>query len=141
MNLASEVSVRLRKDSAMSAMQERIRALLVYDCAEPMESLQRALEEQSIETQRAKSCREANQILCGQQPPHVVLVAPRLPDGSWLEIVLAATRAPAPVNVIVVSEVVDIGFYLEAIQVGAFDFIVPPLSGARIFPPCGLCRR
>jgi FixJ family two-component response regulator len=41
-----------------------------------------------------------------------------------------ATRAPAPVNVIVVSEVVDIAFYLEAIQVGAFDFIVPPLSGA-----------
>jgi FixJ family two-component response regulator len=39
-----------------------------------------------------------------------------------------AARAPAPVNVIVVSEVVDIALYLEVIQLGAFDFIVPPMS-------------
>jgi DNA-binding NtrC family response regulator len=94
-----------------------------------MGTLKRALEEQWVETHSAKSCHEANLILSGQQPPHLVLVAPRLPDGSWQDIVFMATTAPAPVNVIVVSEVVDIAFYLEAIHVGAFDFIVPPLSG------------
>jgi len=39
-----------------------------------------------------------------------------------------AASAPAAVNVIVVSEVVDIALYLEVIQRGAFDFIVPPMS-------------
>ena len=111
-------------------MQERIRALLVHDRPEPMGSLRRALESQSIETQSVRTCQDANQTLWGRQPPHLVLAAARLPDGSWEDLVLMAARAPAPVNVIVVSEVVDIALYLEVIQRGAFDFIVPPMSSA-----------
>ena len=109
-------------------MQERIRALLVHDRPEPMGSLRRALESQSIETQSVRTCHEASQALWGRQPPHLVLADTRLPDGSWEVIVNLAARAPAPVNVIVVSEVVDIALYLEVIQRGAFDFIVPPMS-------------
>ena len=109
-------------------MQERITALLVHHRPEPMGSLRRALESQSIETQSVRTCREAHQTLWGRQPPHLVLADARLPDGSWENVVLLAAGAPAPVNVIVVSEVVDIAFYLEAIQRGAFDFIVPPMS-------------
>ena len=109
-------------------MQERITVLLVHDRLEPMGSLRRALESQSIETQSVRTCREAHQTLWGRQPPHLVLADARLPDGSWENVVLLAAGAPAPVNVIVVSEVVDIAFYLEAIQRGAFDFIVPPMS-------------
>ena len=111
-------------------MQERIRALLVHDRPEPMGSLRRALERQSIETQSVSTCQEANQILWAYRPPHLVLAAARLPDGSWEDVVLLAAAAPAPVNVIVVSEVVDITFYLEVIQRGAFDFIVPPMPFA-----------
>jgi DNA-binding NtrC family response regulator len=109
-------------------MQERITALLVHDCPEPMGFVKRALECQFIETQSVRTCREAHQTLWGSQPPHLVLADARLPDGSWEDVVLLAAQAPAPVNVIVVSEVVDIPFYLEAIQRGAFDFIVPPMS-------------
>jgi DNA-binding NtrC family response regulator len=109
-------------------MQEKITALLVHDRLEPMGSLRRALESQSIETQSVRSCREASQSLWGRQPPHLVLTDARLPDGSWEVIVNLAARAPAPVNVIVVSEVVDIALYLEVIQRGAFDFVVPPMS-------------
>jgi two-component system response regulator PilR (NtrC family) len=109
-------------------MQERITALLVHDRPEPMGHIRRALEGQSIDTQSVRTCQEAHQTLCGRQPPHLVLADPRLPDGSWEDVVLLAARAPTPVNVIVVSEVVDIAFYLEAIQRGAFDFIVPPMS-------------
>jgi DNA-binding NtrC family response regulator len=109
-------------------MQERIRALLVHDRPEPMGSLRHALGNQSIETQSVRTCHEANQALWGCQPPHLVLVDTRLPDGSWEVVVNLAARAPAPVNVIVVSEVVDIALYLEVIQRGAFDFIVPPMS-------------
>jgi DNA-binding NtrC family response regulator len=109
-------------------MQERITVLLVHDRLEPMGSLRRALESQSIETQSVRTCHEASQALWGCQPPHLVLADTRLPDGSWEVVVNLAARAPAPVNVIVVSEVVDIALYLEVIQRGAFDFIVPPMS-------------
>ena len=109
-------------------MQQRITALLVHDRPEPMGSLRRALESQSIETQSVRTCHEASQALWGCQPPHLVLVDTRLPDGSWEVVVNQAARAPAPVNVIVVSAVVDIALYLEVIQRGAFDFVVPPMS-------------
>jgi len=109
-------------------MPQRITALLVHDRPEPMGSVGRALECQSIETQSVRTCHEAYQALCGRQPPHLVLTAARLTDGSWEDVVLLAAKAPEPANVIVVSEVVDIAFYLDAIQRGAFDFIVPPMS-------------
>jgi DNA-binding NtrC family response regulator len=109
-------------------MQERITALLVHDRPEPMGFIRRALECQFIDTQSVRTCHEAHQTLWGRQPPHLVLADARLSDGSWEDVVLLAAQAPAPVNVIVVSEVVDIAFYLEAIQRGAFDFIVPPMS-------------
>jgi DNA-binding NtrC family response regulator len=109
-------------------MQEKITALLVHDRPEPMGFIRRALECQFIDTQSVRTCHEAHQTLWGSQPPHLVLADARLPDGSWEDVVLLAARAPAPVNVIVVAEVVDMAFYLEAIQRGAFDFIVPPMS-------------
>jgi len=109
-------------------MQEMIRALLIHDRLEPMGSLRRALESQCIETQSVRNCHEASRALWGRQPPHLALTDTRLPDGSWEVVVNLAARAPAPVNVIVVSEVVDIALYLDVIQRGAFDFIVPPMS-------------
>jgi two-component system response regulator PilR (NtrC family) len=108
-------------------MKERITALLVHDSPEPMGFIRRALEDQFIETQSVRTCREVHQTLWGSEPPHLVLTEARLPDGSWEDVVLFAAEAPAPVNVIVVSEAVDMAFYLEAIQRGAFDFIVPPM--------------
>jgi len=108
-------------------MQENIVALLVHDCAEPMEFVRRALEREFIETQSVKTCGEVAAILWGSRPPHLVFADPCLADGSWEDVIVLTEQAPVPANVIVVSEVVDIALYLEAIQRGAFDFIVPPL--------------
>jgi len=108
-------------------MQKKITALLVHDRPEPMGTIRHALECQFIETQSVKTCGEVQQALSGCRPPHVVFTDPQLPDGSWEDIVRFATEAPSFVNVIVVSDVVDIALYLESIQRGAFDFIVPPL--------------
>jgi len=108
-------------------MRERIRALLVHDRPEPMGFIRRALECQAIETQSVRTCQEAHQTLWENQPPPLVLADTRFSDGSWEDVVQLAASAPAPVNVIVVSEAVDIALYLEVIQRGAFDFIVPPM--------------
>jgi len=109
-------------------MPEMITALLVHDRPEPMGFIRRALESQDIKIQNVRTCREAHETLWGRQPPHLVLVDPRLPDGSWEDIILSASAAPSHANVIVVSDVVDIALYLESVQRGAFDFIVPPMS-------------
>jgi FixJ family two-component response regulator len=39
-----------------------------------------------------------------------------------------AEKATQPVNVIVVSRVVDTRFYVQVIEAGAFDFIAPPFN-------------
>jgi DNA-binding NtrC family response regulator len=109
-------------------MRERITALLVHDQPEPLGSVRLTLESQFIETQSVRTCHELNQILSGRQPPHLALVDSQLLDGSWEDVVRLAARAPVPINVIVVSEVVDINLYLETLQRGAFDFIVYPMS-------------
>lgn len=109
-------------------MQNGIRALLVHDCLETMAYFRHALEALQIETETAGTCREAGSILGNAPPPHLVFTGERLADGSWQDVILLAAISSAPINVIVVSDVVDIPFYLDAIQGGAFDFIVPPMS-------------
>ena len=109
-------------------MQQTITALLVHDRPEPMGFIRRALEAQDIKTHSVRTCREAHESLWGREPPHLALVDPRLPDGSWEDVIVSAAAAPSHANVIVVSDVVDMSLYLESVQRGAFDFIVPPMS-------------
>ncbi|HUI41413.1 MAG TPA: hypothetical protein VL523_05545, partial [Terriglobia bacterium] len=49
---------------------------------------------------------------------------------NWSDVVKLANDAPAPVDVIVVSRLDDVGLYLETIEKGAFDFISAPLPGS-----------
>ena len=41
----------------------------------------------------------------------------------------AVAGVAAPANVIVVGRLANVGLYLQTITGGAFDFIVPPLTG------------
>jgi DNA-binding NtrC family response regulator len=109
-------------------MNEKIRALLVQTRHSPLDALRMALEEQSIEIYAARTCAEAALALLSNFPPHLVFTEIQLSDGNWANVLTLAGKASVPVNVIVVAATVDIGFYLHAIESGAFDFIVPPLS-------------
>ncbi len=109
-------------------MNETVRALLVQTRHNPLDGLRMALEEQSIEIYTARTCAEAALALLSNYPPHLVFTEIQLTDGNWANILTLAGKASAPANVIVVAPIVDIGFYLHAIECGAFDFIVPPLS-------------
>ncbi len=109
-------------------MNETIRALLVQTRHNPLDGLRMALEEQSIEIYTARTCAEAALALLSNFPPHLVFTEIQLSDGNWANILTLAGKAASPVNVIVMAPIVDIGFYLHAIECGAFDFIVPPLS-------------
>jgi DNA-binding NtrC family response regulator len=109
-------------------MKESIRALLVQARHDPLDALRLALEEQSIDIFIAKNCAEAALALWLDRPPHLVFTEIQFTDGNWADVLTLAAKACAPVNVIVVAPFADVSFYVQAIEDGAFDFIVPPLS-------------
>jgi DNA-binding NtrC family response regulator len=109
-------------------MKGNIKALLVQARHDPYDALRLALEKQSIDILTAGNCAEAALALWSNRPPHMVFTEVQLADGSWADVLTLASKASEPVNVIVVAPFVDIGFYVQAIERGAFDFIVPPLS-------------
>jgi len=51
-----------------------------------------------------------------------------LSDGSWADVLEMANKASAPVNVIVMSRLPELHWYLEVLNRGAFDFITPPFD-------------
>ena len=110
-------------------MKEPIRALLLHKLGDSLAPLKLALEGQAMEVCWMRNCQEAETLLLGANPPHLVFTEINLPDGTWADIVKLAGKAQKAVNVIVVSRLTDVRFYLETIVTGAFDFIVPPLTG------------
>ena len=109
-------------------MEEDVKALMVQVRPGPLEALQLALMEQSIEIRTVKNCGEAGHVLCSDWFPHMVFTDVHLADGNWADVLTLASNATAPVNVIVVARFIDMKFYIQAIERGAFDFIVPPFA-------------
>ena len=113
-------------------MKENIKALLVQARHNPLDPLRLALEEQSIATLTARNCGEAALALWSDRPPHLVFTEIQFTDGNWTDVLTLADKASEPVNVILVAPFADVTFYVQAIERGAFDFIVPPLSNSEL---------
>lgn len=112
-------------------MNEIISSVLLFrEPSSHLRALHQSLRAQGVETREAQTCQEAARLLAGAEPPELVFTDTQLPDGNWADVVRLAEASPAPVNVIVVSRVVDIPFYVETLQSGAFDFIAPPFEPA-----------
>ncbi len=109
-------------------MEVEASALLVHSADEPSGSLKSALQGQAIRTDEARSCREAVEWLRGPHPPQLIFTDTLLVDGAWTDVVEAVARCRDPVNVIVVSRFVDMKAYLDALEWGAFDYLVPPFA-------------
>jgi CheY-like chemotaxis protein len=108
---------------------EEISTLLLHESGGSLDALKSALEGESLKVRCLRNCQEALPLLTGANPPHLVFTQPKLPDGIWADVVSLATNAPKPVNVIVVGRLADVGLYLQTLTGGAFDFVVPPLTG------------
>ncbi len=81
------------------------------------------LENESVRTLRAQTCKETSGWLKNQNQPHLVFTDTVLSDGTWAEMLDLAARAPGPVNVIVISPRADLELYLDVMTRGAFDFV------------------
>jgi len=107
---------------------QNITALLVHHETQPFRALTHALKRLGMKPRRVRSLREAREVMAGAETPPLVFTDTHLPGGSWADIVTLAQNASAAVNVIVVARVVDVHLYMEALEAGAFDFIVPPFE-------------
>lgn len=110
-------------------MKEEISALLLHQPTQSQRVLKHALEGRSIKVNWLRYCREALPVLKEANPPHLVFTEALLPDGTWADVVKLALAALKPVKVIVVSRLIDMKLYVETMAGGAFDFIVPPMTG------------
>jgi DNA-binding NtrC family response regulator len=115
-------------------MKTEISALLLRSRSDPLHTLELALQGLSVKTSQASSCSEAQRTLEGSDPPELIFTDTQLLDGTWVDVLRLAERAATPVNVIVVSRLVDVRFYIEVVETGAFDYIAPP------FEPSGLAH-
>jgi DNA-binding NtrC family response regulator len=104
-------------------MRARISALLVHGRDDRLQAAEPVLETLSVSCSRVRSCKEAETRLAKNPPPHLVLTDTELPDGSWVEVLALAAKAPERVSVIVVSPVADMDLYLDVMNQGAYDFV------------------
>ena len=109
-------------------MEDHITALLAFTRSEPLHGLAVALANLRIENWTVRTCGEAALYLGRQEPPHLVFTDTQLADGTWTDILQLAAKALVPLNVIVVSPVVDVELYIRTIELGAFDFLVAPVG-------------
>ena len=117
---------RKRYSKRRRTVEDMIHALLVHDQEGPLRELELLLKQQGFHTSRARTCAAAKLALAGHQPPRLVFTDTVLPDGTWAEIVDLARRTHTSVPVILVSRLACVRLYLEALENGASDFIVPP---------------
>jgi len=110
-------------------MKQEISVLLLHQPTESQRLLKQALESQSTKVNWLRNCREALPLLSEADPPHLVFTEASLPDGDWADVVKLSLEALKPVKVIVVSRLIDVRLYVETMGGGAFDFIVPPVTG------------
>jgi DNA-binding NtrC family response regulator len=104
-------------------MKETIAALLVHDRAGHLFPLKQVLDAQRVKITEARTCEEAARELAKANPPHLVFTDTAVPDGTCLDVLALAAKAPRPVHVIVASRAADMRLYLDAMEHGAFDFI------------------
>ena len=109
-------------------MLDKVTALLVSEGNETFEKLELALHSQGIEAHRARHSVEMLELLEQPDAPQVIFTDITLPDGTWVDVLRLAARHSVPV--IVVSRLVDLELYVDSLERGALDFIVPPFVGA-----------
>jgi len=102
-------------------------ALLASEQMDSLNDLRDVLKNQSMGTWCTQSCEELARLL-EQTRPDLIFTDARLCDGTWIDVVSLAERAAVPLNVIVVGACKNTKQYVEAMEQGAFDFILRPFE-------------
>jgi DNA-binding NtrC family response regulator len=102
-------------------------ALLIHEPAEHFECLRESLKQLSVHTYSISTCRQAENLL-SQCKPDLIFTESCVEDGSWLTILNLAEATRVPLSVVVVGSQPDTQLYTSVMELGAFDFVVPPFE-------------
>jgi DNA-binding NtrC family response regulator len=127
-----KIELTLEDEEGRLAMKPKITALLIHHRNDRFYTLQLVLEALSIKVVRARSAKEAEELLCEMPCPQLVLSDTVLPDGNWMDVLDIAAKAIEPVSVIIVSAVADTTLYLDTMDHGAFDFMTDSFTVPQI---------
>jgi DNA-binding NtrC family response regulator len=106
--------------------------VLVTGCdAGKRTALLNMLEEYGLQPIIASNVEETRQII-ERRPMHVVFCEDRLPDGGFREILRLVKANRPEIQVVVSSMLGDVHEYIEAMNLGVFDFIAPPYRSSEI---------
>jgi DNA-binding NtrC family response regulator len=107
-------------------MELKGKTLLVHRDDGVFGELRRVLESLGLEVVRVYGCRELQSRLQDVGAFLTIFTEARLSDGEYKDVCRIASRPAKAPPVIVVSPFVDLDLYLDSIENGASDFIVPP---------------
>ena len=102
--------------------------LIVDDEPVILDVLHRFLEGEGRTLLLAGSAREAMAVAEGPAVVDVALVDKNLGDGSGLDVARALKRAKPDVEVILVTGYASLDTAIQAVQIGAFDYVTKPIS-------------
>jgi DNA-binding NtrC family response regulator len=107
--------------------QRTVTALLVGRQDGCLPKLKMCLEDLGVKTSHVERPGQVRRRLRAADPPEVIFAATGPADNTWSDVVKAAHESGKQ-PVILASRVVDVAKYLEALEQGAFDFVVPPFA-------------
>ena len=106
-------------------MEVETRVLMVSGGGGSDLALRKFLNLAGIQVRLVGSCSEATQILTNSNPPTVLVSESSLPEGTWADILALAAEGEREILVIVVPGVVNLDFYVDALERGASELKVP----------------
>lgn len=95
------------------------------------EALERALSPTGVEPVFTSTLRETRKIL-RRETVALVICANRLDDGSYRDLLQAMEESPQRTPVVVASRVDDTTEYLEAMRLGAYDYVTAPFRRSEV---------
>lgn len=119
--------------NTLSAMTTRIppRVLLVEDATELVRLYRGYLAQEAIELEHAASGRAALARIAAA-PPEVLLLDLRLPDMDGREVLSRIASDDLPTRVLVMTAYGDVEVAVEAMRLGACDFLTKPFTATRL---------
>ncbi|HSE94085.1 MAG TPA: sigma-54 dependent transcriptional regulator [Methylomirabilota bacterium] len=117
-------------------MADRIRLLVVDDDAEVRSLLERVLGKGGYQPTQASNGAQAMELL-GREEFDVALVDIKLPDASGLDILRWARDTDTDTEFIVLTGNADVETAVEAMRLGAYDFIAKPWRNAELIEVIG----
>jgi DNA-binding NtrC family response regulator len=102
-----------------------MKALMVFSDTSRMEGLNQALAGTKMETECCSSLSDLRTRL-GRERRALVFCQARLPDGTFRDLLRLTGSPDSKIAVVVCSEFYEKGTYIEAMSMGAFDYVALP---------------